>query len=357
MGFLCEDVGYLVGDVGLTSFIITPLCAFFFHGAWLLFDLLLLPVQSNLSLMLQIFVALLYMVTCNSTADRLDQVANIEQSNKTVVITKLYYYVAAVVVVCIWRGIWGILDLNIETSLVLKPIVGLLSLVVLIVSRNVSNLIFPPGRISQDKQTEPFHVFHSRLQSQACTCRNTFKCFMIYVIDIIVSYGFINTSYAAVWWTAFTCEDELLFPDNIKLSATVCVIYGYVTYLIQLPIRAMIMRVSFDQIDNSFYLKLFLYQFLNISFSFSTMNIWRGILNLSDVYIYPETVWKRAVILHVLGSMGLAFLGVSRSMAVVKFEDDGDVQCLQRNKFLQLQMRRDVVHQEEETFSLLNLEK
>ncbi|KAB0802828.1 hypothetical protein PPYR_05014 [Photinus pyralis] len=143
----------------------------------------------------------------------------------------------------------------------------------------------------------------------------------LYVLDCLFSVFIIGTLVVFVWRGAWVLVDIYLFPENEYWSAWGSLVLGYTIVAIAFLLQPM-MRWICDRISGLLRL-LVADVFLFFSFV-GTVNVWRGIWNLLNLYFLPENMELSAWITHWVCLILLILLKCSNTLLVRGVYIDAD---------------------------------
>ncbi|XP_031839255.1 uncharacterized protein LOC116429898 isoform X1 [Nomia melanderi] len=228
-----------------------------------------------------------------------------------------YTYVFGVACNAQWRGGWIIFDRYFGGHVWITTGVLLMVLTGLAVLRSVRNVIAVPSVIFVDKLAFVFY-FPTRYKS------NT-RDWSLYLLDCAFSVGVVGTLVVFVWRGVWILVDLYLFPDDRKYSAIGSLAIGYVIVTVTFSLQPL-MRYVCARLQGLARL-VAADGFLLLSF-LGTVNVWRGIWNLLDLWLVPSNLELSCWITHVGCFVFLVLLNCSNSILVRGVyidaeEDDG----------------------------------
>ncbi|XP_043804317.1 uncharacterized protein LOC122721104 isoform X2 [Apis laboriosa] len=213
-----------------------------------------------------------------------------------------------------WRGTWTLMDIYKD-----KLIVGVITLIMisLMILRSFRNILAPPVMIAVDKLIFVFY-FPTRYKL------NT-RDWSLYLLDCAFSVGVVGTLVVFVWRGVWILFDLYLFPDNHEYSAIGSLAIGYVIVTMTFSLQPL-MRYACARLQGLARL-IVADCFLLLSF-LGTVNVWRGIWNVLDLWLVPDNPEMSCWITHVGCFVFLVLLNCSNSILVRGVyidaeEDDG----------------------------------
>ncbi|XP_043804316.1 uncharacterized protein LOC122721104 isoform X1 [Apis laboriosa] len=229
----------------------------------------------------------------------------------------LYTYIFGIACNMHWKGSWIIFDYFFLNHIWL--IVGVITLIMisLMILRSFRNILAPPVMIAVDKLIFVFY-FPTRYKL------NT-RDWSLYLLDCAFSVGVVGTLVVFVWRGVWILFDLYLFPDNHEYSAIGSLAIGYVIVTMTFSLQPL-MRYACARLQGLARL-IVADCFLLLSF-LGTVNVWRGIWNVLDLWLVPDNPEMSCWITHVGCFVFLVLLNCSNSILVRGVyidaeEDDG----------------------------------
>ncbi|XP_017781763.1 PREDICTED: uncharacterized protein LOC108566416 isoform X2 [Nicrophorus vespilloides] len=224
----------------------------------------------------------------------------------------VYYLVSRVYTVCFafvcvngWRGPWSLLDIYTQpnlTSVVVPTALGVVALASIRALRNVSA---PPCAIVTDYVKGYFEVVTMfRVPVQRTS---------LYILDCLFSVLIVGTLVVFVWRGAWVLIDIYLFPEMADWSAWASLVLGYMSVAVAFLMQPA-MRWLCDRINGA--ARLFAADVFLLFSLFGTLNVWRGIWNLLNIYFLPDNLELSCWITHWVSLILLILLGCSNSLLV-----------------------------------------
>nr|XP_034172936.1 uncharacterized protein LOC117600938 isoform X1 [Osmia lignaria] len=306
-------------DIFLSLVLIAPLTVGYWRGVWTLMDIHVDIFPGVVTFVLGIVIHTSFAALKNLLHTRV-----VNAWKKKTALNKffckstqiLYTYIFGVACNMQWRGGWIIYD-HFVTDLWAIITTLLLELTILVIIRAVRNLLAIPSVIAVDKLIFVFR-FPTRYQL------NT-RDWSLYLLDCAFSVGVVGTLVVFVWRGVWMLLDLYLFPEDREYSAIGSLAIGYgivtVTFSLQPLMRHVCARLQglprLIAADS----------FLLLSF-LGTVNVWRGIWNILDLWLLPDNPELSCWITHVGCFVFLVLLNCSNSILVRGVyidaeEDDG----------------------------------
>ncbi|KAF5285639.1 hypothetical protein FQA39_LY16545 [Lamprigera yunnana] len=187
-------------------------------------------------------------------------------------------------------------------------------LLMLIVLQGQKNILGIPFEVVSDESDKPLPFprrFRKSMEDKTS----------LYVLDCLFSVLIIGTLVVFVWRGAWILVDIYLFPEDSIWSSWASLVLGYTIVAIAFMIQP-IMRWICDRITG---IARLLVTDVFLFFSFlGTVNVWRGIWNLLNIYFLPENKELSAWITHWVCLILLILLKCSNSLLVRGVYVDAD---------------------------------
>ncbi|OXU28904.1 hypothetical protein TSAR_008182 [Trichomalopsis sarcophagae] len=160
-------------------------------------------------------------------------------------------------------------------------------------------------------QTRLVYYFEASL-SKGDVNDNT-RDWSLYILDCAFSVGVVGTLVVFVWRGAWVLFDLYLFPENREHSAIGSLILGYILVAVTFSLQPL-MRYACSRLTGLARL-IAADGFLLLSF-IGTVNVWRGIWNVLDLWLLPEDPKMSCWITHFGCFVFLVLLNCSNSVLV-----------------------------------------
>ncbi|XP_014218619.1 uncharacterized protein LOC106646916 [Copidosoma floridanum] len=220
--------------------------------------------------------------------------------------SRLYTALYGLCCVNAWRGTWQALDLYTEHTFATVFTTTCVSLLALAVMRTLRNISAPPFAISLD-------TFNGYFDVPTLFRVDNSKDWSLYILDCAFSVGVVGTLVVFVWRGAWVLFDLYLFPENREHSAVGSLVIGYVIVVVSFTLQPL-MRCTCSRLTGLARL-LAADGYLLVSF-IGTVNVWRGIWNVLDLYLLPEDPKLSCWITHLGCFVFLMLLNCSNSVLV-----------------------------------------
>ncbi|XP_046589538.1 uncharacterized protein LOC107227151 isoform X3 [Neodiprion lecontei] len=208
-----------------------------------------------------------------------------------------------------WRGYWTLMDMYFER---ITNCATVICLIVLMLLRCIRDLLSSPFTVGIDNREYTFK-FTTRFNV------NT-RDWSLYILDCAFSVGVVGTLVVFVWRGVWASFDLYLFPDNAEYSAVGSVVIGYTFVVITFSLQP-IMCCICDRLKGLSRL-IVADLFMLLSFV-ATVNVWRGVWNVLDLWFLPEDPELSCWITHLGCFIFLVLLNCSNSILVRGVYIDG----------------------------------
>ncbi|CAB3382527.1 Hypothetical predicted protein [Cloeon dipterum] len=212
--------------------------------------------------------------------------------------SRLYLAAFAASSVAMWRGLWELIDMHCGHTYQLALFSIGLGSACLARLRCMRNLSGPPFVLTPDLNHTIF-AFPTRYRTSGS------KDPALHTLDCVFSVFVVGSLVVIVWRGTWGILDSILVPEHEDTSAWLSLAIGYgvtaIGFLLQVPAR-----IACDKLSGGPRLLVAdLYQFLCFC---GTVNLWRGVWNLLNIYFLPEkplvsywvTHWVCLVVLMIL---------------------------------------------------------
>ncbi|XP_049823242.1 uncharacterized protein LOC109593929 isoform X1 [Aethina tumida] len=234
------------------------------------------------------------------------------------ILIKVYILIFYISTMLTWYGGWEVYDLLTEvdetkggialphTSHV-SNVVFLVVLVIVMLMKVLKNVISVPFEIALDLDTSEILLFPTYFKVKAEEKTS------LYILDCLFSILVVGTLVVFVWRGAWVLIDIFLFPDDQIMSAWLSLIIGYATVAVAFLLQPML-RWMCDRATGA--TRLIVADFFILFSFFGTVNVWRGIWNLLNLYFLPNNLELSCWITHWVCLIILILLGCSNSLLV-----------------------------------------
>ncbi|XP_014273196.1 uncharacterized protein fusl isoform X1 [Halyomorpha halys] len=308
-------------DSLLSALVISPLVVSYWRGTWELTGYYVYPKELKKSSGVSLIVGLAGIMLFTLTQKFYRKVLNPNEHRI------LYYvisrgYTACFGFVCVnsWRGAWVALDAYTSTQTHSVILITCASIGILIMTKTIRNISAPPFAIVTDRYESYFDV--------PTHFKSSTENLWVYLLDCVFSVCVIGMLVVFVWRGCWTILDTYLYPENIVLSTWMSLGIGYtivgITFALQPPMKYLATELS--GIPRMLIVDIYLL------FSFcGTVNVWRGIWKIQDLYFFPEKPELSYALSHFVPFLLLVLINSSNSILVRGVYIDGEeagAQCV-----------------------------
>ncbi|CAG9579043.1 unnamed protein product [Danaus chrysippus] len=293
-------------DIVFASVVVAPAVVSYWKSTWSLMDLYVLtenPVSSAA-------VCAAFGLCCNLVfcvcQTKLSQFLKPERG-------RLMYYVLSRLCTCVagaacvggWRGVWNLLNEctgDSAKTLMSTTVAATLSLAAL---RTLRNICAAPFAVAVDSPEDYFEV--------PTMFRTSSKETALYILDCVFSVTVVGSLVVFVWRGSWALLDIFLYPGDTVRSCWTSLVVGYalvvMTFAAQAPMRWAVARSQGA-------VRLLLADFYHLVSFIATVNVWRGVWGLMDIYFFPETPKLSNWCSHIISLVLLILLNCSNSVLV-----------------------------------------
>ncbi|XP_001601769.3 uncharacterized protein LOC100117572 [Nasonia vitripennis] len=294
-------------DLVFSATIAGPAVVGYWRGTWGLSGIYVYPKNLDLSSLASILIGFCGLFSFNLGQHVLDECLQPDKHRLLYYLgSRLYTFVFGICCVNAWRGAWQALDLYTEHTFQTVFTTTCVSLLALACMRCLRNIAAPPFAISLDTYAGYFEV------PTLFRVNNT-RDWSLYTLDCAFSVGVVGTLVVFVWRGAWVLFDLYLFPENREHSAIGSLILGYVLVAVTFSLQPL-MRYACSRLTGLARL-IAADGFLLLSF-IGTVNVWRGIWNVLDLWLLPEDPKLSCWITHFGCFVFLVLLNCSNSVLV-----------------------------------------
>ncbi|XP_075224768.1 transmembrane protein fuseless isoform X1 [Lycorma delicatula] len=331
-------------DMILSALFISPLVVTYWRGTWCIMDYYVYPDRPDYSSYVSLGIGLSVLLFFTLLQGPITENLHPDKHRLTYyLLSRLYTAIFGFSCVNSWRGAWIFLDVFTGDSPDTVLATTLTSALLLGCLRSLRNISAPPFAIVTDRREGYFEV---PTMFRISGSRDTW----LYILDCFFSVFIIGTLVVFVWRGVWCLLDIYLFPDREDLSAWGSLAMGYIlvfsTFATQPLVKSLVIRVS------GFWRLLTVDIYLIFSFC-GTVNVWRGVWNLLNLYFLPDRKVMSYWVTHVACFLLLVFINSSNSILVrgvyIDAEEDGaqcvDFPCYYLRLFFQARRRKKLLRQ------------
>ncbi|CAG4949364.1 unnamed protein product [Colias eurytheme] len=292
-------------DVIFTTSVAGPLIIIYWQVTWHLMDIYICPWNPFLSAVVTTAIGLTFGLILSIFQHYICQRVTPEIGRvKYFVITRLYTYIAGVVNIGACRGVWNILDLT-EKDPLTTVFTTASSIIALICLKALRNLEAAPFSVAIDDDEGYFDA--------STFYRTSSRETALYILDCVFSVTVVGSLVVFVWRGSWALLDIFLFPDDPSKSCWTSLIMGYslvvITFSLQVPMRWAAAKLQGAG-------RLLLVDVYHLVSFVATVNVWRGVWGLLDIYFYPQSPKLSNWSSHVVSLALLILLNCSNSILV-----------------------------------------
>ncbi|CAH0702239.1 unnamed protein product [Spodoptera exigua] len=293
-------------DALFASLVVAPAVVTYWKSTWTLMDLYVLPDDPVGSAAACAAFGLCCDLLFSVFQTQLSKYLRPERGRLTYyIVSRLCTGVAGVACVGAWRGVWNLLNEctgDSARTLLSTTAAATLSLAAL---RALRNICAAPFAVAVDSPQDYFDV--------PTMFRTNSRETMLYILDCIFSVTVVGSLVVFVWRGSWALLDIFLFPDDRTKSCWTSLIVGYavviVTFALQAPVRWSAARLH----GAPRLLLADVYHFISF---IATVNVWRGVWGLLDIYFFPESPKLSNWSSHIISLTLLILLNCSNSVIV-----------------------------------------
>jgi len=235
-------------------------------------------------------------------------------------LSRLYIYAFGLTNIVFWRSVWHISDNQFTSTTTV--ILWLVSLMLMVQQRIVPTLVGCPFILFKDHHKEKVFDFPTRFRA------NSADNVWLYVLDCGFSVCIVGTLVVFVWRGSWCLLDMFLFKGEILKSAWASLAIGYglvfITFALQPPMKYL--AKTLEGLSRLAVVDTYLL------FSFcGTINVWRGVWNLLNLYAFPDNPLFSYSLTHAVGFIVLVLINSANSILVrgvyIDAEEPGE-QCV-----------------------------
>ncbi|XP_046962342.1 uncharacterized protein LOC124531845 isoform X1 [Vanessa cardui] len=313
-----KEICYGAADAVFSSFVVAPQVVCVWRGIWGIMDLYphLFPYAQIfvLGIIIHISFALVRSYLLSRSRDAWGE-GRAGRWLRERFVSKVYTYVFILSNIMHWRGGWGLLDMFVahvvpEKDNCHRPVligaVTLLCYLITICFRSSRNILASPYFLVLDGK-EATYIFTTRFQSKSS--RET----ALYILDCVFSVTVVGSLVVFVWRGSWALLDIFLYPDDQIKSFWTSLVVGYaivvVTFATQVPMRWAVGKLQGAP-------RLLVADLYHLVSFLATVNVWRAVWGLMDVYFFPDTPKLSNWCSHIISLSLLILLNCSNSILV-----------------------------------------
>ncbi|VVC88141.1 unnamed protein product [Leptidea sinapis] len=267
-------LGYI--DIIFTTLIAGPLTIIYWQATWELLDLYIYPEKELESAIVTTAIGLVFGLILSTLQHYFSERLTPEEGKvKYIVVTRLYTYLASIVNVSACRGVWNILEIA-QRDWFSISVTTVLSAIALMILKGFRNVEAAPYSVALDDAEGYFDA--------PTFYRTSSRETALYILDCVFSVTVVGSLVVFVWRGSWALLDIFLFPADTTKSCWISLIAGYclvvITFSLQVPMRWAVSRLQGAS-------RLLVADFYHLVSFLATVNVWRGVWGLLDIYLFP----------------------------------------------------------------------
>ncbi|XP_056641897.1 uncharacterized protein LOC130448495 [Diorhabda sublineata] len=293
-------------DLSFSLFVICPCVVGYWRGVWLLMDIYLVDFSPSQSGLISVIIGLIGHGVFTCFQKFFEEKLHPDKNRV------LYYVLSRLYTLCFgftcvngWRGPWELLDIPYKTDVMSICATTGVGIVALLSMRGLRNVIAPPFVIVCDDVQGYFEV--------ATMFRTMGERTSLYILDCLFSIVIVGTLVVFVWRGVWLLVDVFLFPDDYLFSNWSSLVLGYfsvgIAFLLQPAMKYLCERLTGVS-------RLLVADIFILFALFGTVNVWRGIWNLLNIYFLPDNLELSGWITHWVSLIVLFLCRCSNSLLV-----------------------------------------
>lgn len=301
-----HDALLSVLDRLFASLILTPAVVSYWRSVWVLMSIYVFPDDELYSAIASTAIGIIGHLFFTLTQHVFEHLHPDKNRLVYYATSRAYTFCFAFIGVNGWRGPWNLLDQVTITEGGTVAATALVGVIALAAIRALRNVTAPPFAIATDYVEGYFKVvtmFRVTLVQKTS----------LYILDCLFSVLIVGTLVVFVWRGAWVLIDIYLFPENEAWSAWASLAIGYMVVAIAFLLQP-VMRWLCDRLNGA--IRLLAADVFLLFSLLGTVNVWRGIWNLLNIYFLPENMELSCWITHWVSLILLILLGCSNSLLV-----------------------------------------
>jgi len=296
----------VVGDTILSLCFVAPLVVGYWRGTWELLNLFLYKSEPITSCWISLAFGCSTLCLATWLQNGLQSIIVQQSGCIFFILSRLYTIIYCLANVNHWRGVWDTLDLYTGVgwaSASWSLGIGISGLILL---RAFRNILAPPALIAVDGPEEYFTypTMFRTYDSKDCHMK---------ILDGIFSVTIVGSLVVLVWRGSFLYLDILMFPSNNSYSAFGSTALGYSTALFAFTLQSPL--ADFCTKVKGFW-RISIMNLYTAILYVGSVNIWRGLWMLYDLYLLPGNTELSCLITHAAGLLILGMGYCSHSILV-----------------------------------------
>lgn len=300
-------------DVLICIFLVNGCVVACWRGLWIILDMQLEPYGYITPYIISLLLQLILYASQNSII----RLFKSRESLCRKITKRIYVIIFAVLCVLQWRSLWFffdyITDLETDENYMpklssKKPAISywILCIICMLMTKTLCSIKSPPFLIALDSKEETFLV---PLMYKSSASDKT----ILYILDCLFSILVIGTLVVFVWRGGWVILDLFVYPEDFTKSSWVTLILGYILVAVAFLMQPL-MKWICENISGT--ARLIVADLFLLFTFFATINTWRGIWNLLNIYFLPDNLELSCWITYWVCLVLLILLGCSNSLLV-----------------------------------------
>ncbi|GBO98438.1 hypothetical protein EVAR_74_1 [Eumeta japonica] len=294
-----------LADAVFASALVAPAVVTYWKSTWSLMDLYVWPTRPVASATACATAGLAFNLAACAAQTWLGRLHPDRGRLTYWVSSRLYTGLSSVACVGAWRGVWNLLNEctgEAARTVAATTVAAALSLAAL---RALRNVLSAPFAVALDSPHDYFQV--------PTMYRTSSRETALFILDCVFSVCVVGSLVVFVWRGSWALLDIFLYPEDQPKSCWASLIIGYtlvvLTFGLQVPLRWAAARLQGAP-------KLLLADLYHLLAFVATVNVWRGVWGLLDIYLFPDTPKLSNWLSHGVSLALLMLLNCSNSILV-----------------------------------------
>ncbi|XP_028030331.1 uncharacterized protein LOC114243147 isoform X1 [Bombyx mandarina] len=316
----CDKASYGTGDIVFSTFVVAPLVVSVWRGTWQIMDIYenYFPFVESYFMGIIVHISFAFLratFLARSAGAWSGENGGVLRWIRERLLSKLYTYIFVLSNLTMWRGGWGVLDMFMSTVIpdpddphraVLIAVLTFIFYFSAVLLRSSRNMLASPFLLYTDGK-EATYLFTTRFKTINS------KDMALYVLDCVFSVSVVGSLVVFVWRGSWALLDIFILPDNLVKSLWISLALGYalviMTFSLQVPMCWAAARLRGAP-------RLLLADVYHLVSFFATVNVWRGVWGLLNVYFFPDWPKFSNWCTHIVSFCLLVLLNCSNSILV-----------------------------------------
>lgn len=269
-----QKLAFSLLDQFLSLFVVTPAAILVWRGAWLFFDEFLFPENATVSGIASLGIGYIFIMMTLSFIEMYGDSLKLKEKHRE---WRIFMYPLSIAVVHSWRGVWILLNIYFSKSDFLFSS-HFVSFLVLLATSTLSTTMFVPSYYANDCFAIPFEA-NTMFEIGNTRCNPLYK-----LLDYLFTMTVITMSTIAFWRSTWVALDIYAFPQHKTFSNVFSILIGY-TIIVSIKIVESHLKTVL--INQSKAVKFVMQAVFCYAMAFATINVWRGIWQICDIFLLP----------------------------------------------------------------------